>query len=1471
MSKKTRCRVLSLLLALVMVLGMVPMASASSAYNVKLTETTPDASKLSTTIQQNKFKLQNGEEAYADNDTVRAIVIFEGDAALPAALNKSSVATQSAVAAAAKSLVSQHSRIKTAIKQEAVNYDVKYEYTTLLNGMSTDVKFGDLEKLANTDGVKEVYLANYYDEPVVMPSMDSANDMTNITKVRGYDTGKGTVIAVIDTGITPGHEAFTAYDSMLNKAAISKEQAETAIEKLGRGRYLSAKVPFSYDYYDKDNDATDDVSGHGTHVSGIAAGCVLSDDGGYEFAGSAPGAQILALKVFSSDPAERGTSSDVYLAALEDAYTLGADVINMSLGAQNGFVYDGIEEEVLNGIFTTLDEAGVICCIAAGNEGSMADGESITGVPAGYVTSDYADYGVVGSPSTYDGNLSVASVDNAKYASPAIEVDGAQIGYSDTVNAYNALAGKTYDFVLVRGNGEEADYEGIDVTGKVAVIKRGGISFVDKVNNADAKGAVAAIVYNNESGIINMALDGTKLPAVSVSGEDAAKLLNAKEQKVTFLAEMASVDNPTGWQSSSFSSWGPTPSLTLKPQISGVGGSVLSAQNNTTDGYQVMSGTSMATPDVAGVTATILSYLKSESKYKDLSKKELADMAEALLASSAQTVIPNNYTFSPRKQGAGLVDADHAEQLVLGGAKAYITNPIANIGDNPSKDGHFQIRYTVKDLRNEFPGWDLEENGKKFNISWKFCFDKPTADEEGNYYNALTTLGLTEDAVTVTTNYEDDVLVIGPGQTAEVVIDVQLTDDFMADIDAIYPNGAYIEGYINFTSPAATHDPTACFHGTFMGFYGDWAQAPVMEQLDWIDVMTDNTDVSCNTWPNLAYLVASRGNSITSSSLAGTNPFDSELDLPFDADRIAVSSPDAAYALERTLFMQPMTLRNARHLIMVVSNRETGEVYYANDTEYLPKAIYDTDNGWIATGSFLWDGTDLDGNAVPNDTKVDVNYYANIAYGADELGALTNGRTDYSTLKTKGQKYLEWNYVCTVDSEAPKALTASYDPDTKELTVKVKDNQYLASVELDTYPDLTARDGKIFAEEAAGTASTVTLDASSVTNGIAVLYLFDYATNYTAYVVDLDAASDGELTNCTVTLQSYNADKGLVKEAYTDDFAAKDVVEVWSGEEVTAQAQPAEGEEFYAWMQNGKIVSTDADYTFTAVSDVTLTAVFDPIYTVSFDSDGGTPVESQLVIRGETASNPGAPVRTGLYTFVGWYLDDTLYDFSSPVMSDLTLVAKWKLTSEPSDSIIPAVIPATKTPTTSKFPFTDVSKSDWFYDAVKGAWENGLINGVTATTYQPKGTLTVAEAIKLASALHQMIKDGKVTLTNGRGYWYETYVNYGVREGIFDESYQKLSYEQMTKPVSRSEFVHIFFKAMDSYKTINSVADNSIPDVKTTDTYGDEIYTFYRAGILTGSDAAGTFHPTSTIVRSEVAAILVRMYDASVRVNITLK
>ena len=92
----------------------------------------------------------------------------------------------------------------------------------------------------------------------------------------------------------------------------------------------------------------------------------------------------------------------------------------------------------------------------------------------------------------------------------------------------------------------------------------------------------------------------------------------------------------------------------------------------------------------------------------------------------------------------------------------------------------------------------------------------------------------------------------------------------------------------------------------------------------------------------------------------------------------------------------------------------------------------------------------------------------------------------------------------------------------------------------------------------------------------------------------------------------------------------------------------------------------------------------------------------------------------------------------------------------------------------------------------------------------------------------------------------------------------------MNAAITRAEFVHIFHGAEEAYKAINTVADNAIPDVKATDKFAAEIYEFYRAGILTGSDAKGTFHVTSEIKRSEAAAILLRMFEASARKSITM-
>ena len=188
----------------------------------------------------------------------------------------------------------------------------------------------------------------------------------------------------------------------------------------------------------------------------------------------------------------------------------------------------------------------------------------------------------------------------------------------------------------------------------------------------------------------------------------------------------------------------------------------------------------------------------------------------------------------------------------------------------------------------------------------------------------------------------------------------------------------------------------------------------------------------------------------------------------------------------------------------------------------------------------------------------------------------------------------------------------------------------------------------------------------------------------------------------------------------------------------------------------------------------------------------------------------------------------------------------------------------------SKFPFADVPSDSWYYSSVKAAWENGLIDGVTVNEFKPNATLTVAQTIKLAAALHQLDRTGEVSLKNGGANWYDSYVSYAVTNDIIEKDYANYTKAQMNAPVTRGEFVHIFHGAEEAYKAINTVADNAIPDVKTTDKFALEIYEFYRAGILTGSDAKGTFHSASTIKRSEAAAILLRMFETSARKSITM-
>lgn len=185
-------------------------------------------------------------------------------------------------------------------------------------------------------------------------------------------------------------------------------------------------------------------------------------------------------------------------------------------------------------------------------------------------------------------------------------------------------------------------------------------------------------------------------------------------------------------------------------------------------------------------------------------------------------------------------------------------------------------------------------------------------------------------------------------------------------------------------------------------------------------------------------------------------------------------------------------------------------------------------------------------------------------------------------------------------------------------------------------------------------------------------------------------------------------------------------------------------------------------------------------------------------------------------------------------------------------------------------PFVDVPASAWYADAVRDAWANDLIDGVNATHFEPDGSLTVAQAIKLAAALHQRIENGTVTLKNGSP-WYRSYLEYAVEHGIIEESYLGYSAAALNAPVQRAEFAHILYGAAKPYAAINEIGANALPDVKTGDRYADEIYTLYRAGVLTGSDRSATFYPTSLIRRSEAAAILIRAFDEEARRTLTLQ
>ena len=180
--------------------------------------------------------------------------------------------------------------------------------------------------------------------------------------------------------------------------------------------------------------------------------------------------------------------------------------------------------------------------------------------------------------------------------------------------------------------------------------------------------------------------------------------------------------------------------------------------------------------------------------------------------------------------------------------------------------------------------------------------------------------------------------------------------------------------------------------------------------------------------------------------------------------------------------------------------------------------------------------------------------------------------------------------------------------------------------------------------------------------------------------------------------------------------------------------------------------------------------------------------------------------------------------------------------------------------------YRDVKKKDWFYPYVRSVAGMGLMVGNSANTFNPGGEVTLAETVTIAARLHSIYYTGTENFKQGK-VWYQVYLDYAEDAGITVPAVSGYN-----RKATRAEFAQVIASAFpaEALEPINELSDTAVPDVALSMSFGEAVYTLYRAGILMGNDEAGTFSPYSTVKRSEVAAIVSRVAIAEDRIRLEL-
>ena len=874
--------------------------------------------------------------------------------AAPAATNGSVSANSSSaeIEQASKEVIANQASIKEKVKA-ITNQAIGKSYGYVVNGFATKAKVKDIQKLRNIPGVKSVTLAKVY-----YANDSSADDMANVSTVwNNYKyKGEGTVVSIIDTGIDPNHKDLRLSDD--SKAKLTKDKVNAFTKETGYGRYFTDKVPYGHNYSDNNDNITDDNPSeqHGMHVAGIVAANGTAANSVNSVVGVAPEAQLLAMKAFSNSDSSASTDSTSIIGAIDDSAKLGADVLNMSLGSVSG---QQNEDDPEVAAVERATKKGTAAVISAGNSGTS--NSETEGVNKAYYGNP--DMETLGSPGTARSATTVASAENTKATTDGVTITSAD-GKTTIVNPEATQLSEGTDraffndkkFYVVKdkngklGTGAAEQYTSA-VKGKIAIVKRGDLTFTDKQKYAQKAGAAGLIIVNNKPGdMTGMSLTaGFPTAGLSASaGEELVKYVEAHPDEALKVSIVVQALNNSARQTdlmSDFTSYGPASNLAFKPDISAPGGHIWSTQNN--NGYTNMSGTSMASPFIAGTQALVSQTMNDKNgafytTYQKMSPEERTAFIKTLemnTASIQPDISHDNVIVSPRRQGAGFINAQATIQALAKNPSTVVSSdgyPGVELKSFKNRNLKFQVKFTNR--TNKPLTYKLENNGKDSDV-----YTSATDGSAVLYDKKI-------DGASIKASGD---VVVPANSTKELTLTLTLPANFNEN--------QYVEGFLTFNGSDSSQ-----LRLPYMGFFGDWASSdlPIFASLNDPDVFQPDN--------NMFGTLVTVGNSADN-----TNPGlsrDASGNLRFDPSKFAISNAkNAQYKWFKPTYY---LYRNANNVKIQILDKNGKVINTLASLSNATKTYYESQEQSYTyfNDAPSWDGTYFDQQANKTVNAPDGNY-----------------------------------------------------------------------------------------------------------------------------------------------------------------------------------------------------------------------------------------------------------------------------------------------------------------------------------------------------------------------------------------------------------------------------------------------------------------------------------------------------------------